>query len=130
MIVPFVFVALLFAAGAGMLIALGTLSKDSGRLPVGKKAHLVAVVYILLALLFAFGPLARAADVAEIPSVAVFTDEQDECPRLWRMARSPDRRTLGCWTIGEVDRRITIRWDDGRVASYSEMQFEIYANTP
>jgi hypothetical protein len=126
MIVPFVIIALLFAIGAGMLIAVGTIANDLGNKRRSSLAQRVAVAYLVLALLFAFGPLARAADVAEIPGVAVFTDERGECPRLWRIARAPDG-TLGCWTIGEIDRAVTIKWPDGSTVEYSELRFEIYA---
>jgi len=133
MIVSFVFLALLFAMGAGALLFAGTIARDAGRNTRARLLHRSAVAYLVVALLFAFAPLARAADnvtaldtVAEIPGVAKFTDQRGDCPRLWRVAIAPNG-AHGCWTIGEIDRAVSIRWPDGSTVEFSAIQFDIYA---
>lgn len=76
-------------------------------------------------ILLAFIPRAKAADVMEIPGVAVLTDERGQCPRNHAIAKFPDL-TRGCWTIGEHDRITRIYRGRKLVAEYSSVRLEIY----
>lgn len=126
---PFLVAFALFCAFiAGAAYTFGIVQRDIGNRNRAHANWRTALVYVVVALIAAFGPLARAANVMELPGVATFTDERGECPRLWRVAVAPDG-TRGCWTIGEVNRAITIRWPDGSTVEYSEMRFNIYARS-
>lgn len=122
-----IFAAALFGFLAGAAVATDYFVSDSADKSALRylRFTLVLVVAVLIAMIV-FPLPAQAATVAEIPGVAKFTTERGDCPWMHRVAIAPNG-TRGCWTIGEIDRRVTIRWPDGRVVSFSETQFNIYA---
>lgn len=125
---PLILLVALIGAIAGIVFAVGRFASDRGDKSAAWQSNAIVSLLVvgIIAIACAYPLPAKAATVAEILNVAKFTDERGECPRLHRVAIAPDG-TRGCWTMGEVDRRITIRWPDGRVVEYSEIQFNIYA---
>lgn len=127
MMTPFAILATVCGLFVGMLLMVAGSAAVRGDVAGTWWSRSLALLFLVMAMSSLFYiHRAEAANVAEIPGVAVFTDEHGECPRLYRVAKDP-RGNLGCWTIGEHDRAIRIEWADGRVEEYSETRFNIYA---